>query len=377
MARTTVERNISYDTQRKVYYVCMDAGRNSSGQRSRCYRTAATLREARKLLRSFYEQKNRGSILRPTAQTLAEWLDYWLEEIILPTRAATTAYGYRKIIDNHIVPALGHIPLQRVTAGEIQRYYTTLLREKDLSPNTIRKHHDLLAAALHAAVRQDLLPYCPADRVDPPRLQPVETSFYGPGDLRRLFDLIRDTPLDIPVRLAGSLGLRREEVCGLKWSRVDLDRRLIHICLVRTCAGGRIVEKEPKNGTSVRTLHIPNEIYLLLKREKRKQEARRRELGDRWQDTDFVVVDAFGTPPSPNALTYAFTCFIKQHSLPHLTLHGLRHSFATVASQQGVPLFEIGKALGHSTPSTTGRIYTHLIDCTHSAALDRVAEAVR
>lgn len=377
MARKTIERNISYDSLRGVYYVCLDAGRDQSGKRCRCYRTTPTLREARKLLRAFRDQKDQGHVIRPTSQTLGQWLDYWLNEIIVPTRAATTVYGYRNIINNHVSPAMGRIPLQRLTPPDIQRYYSMLLREKGLSPNTIRRHHDLLAAALHAAVRQDILLYCPVDRVEPPKAKPVETRFYGAEDLRRLFELVQGTSLEVTARLAGALGLRREEICGLKWKQIDFDRRLIHIRQARTSAGADIIEKGPKNSSSTRTLYMSTDIYLILMRKKREQDARARDLGREWPDTGLVVVDSRGIPPTPNALSLAFSRFVKCSGLPPLTLHGLRHSFATVASQQGVPLFDIGKALGHSTPATTGKIYTHLTDRTHTSTLNRVADAVR
>ena len=128
MARKSVERNISYDNIRGVYYVCMDTGRNERGQRCRCYRTAPSLRDARKLLRDFENKRNQGRIVRPTTRTLRQWLEYWMEEVIIPTRAETTAYGYRKIIDNHMIPAIGHIPIQRLTPQDIQCSYNMLMK---------------------------------------------------------------------------------------------------------------------------------------------------------------------------------------------------------------------------------------------------------
>ena len=377
MARTSVERNISYDSLRGVYYVCLDAGKDDRGKRQRTYRTASSLREARKLLREFESQRLQGRVQQPTTKTLAQWLEYWLEEVIAPTRAETTTYGYRKIIENHLIPALGPIPLQRLGPQDIQHYYTTLLQEKGLSPNTIRRHHDLLAAALHTAVRQGLLLHCPVDRVEPPRRRMVETPFYTAEELRQLYCLVEGTSLEVAVKLAGGLGLRREELCGLRWNQVDLGQRRVHIRMARTSAGAAIVEKETKNRSSTRTLHLTDDLLLLLKQEKWRQEAAQRTQGAAWPNTGFVVVDAQGHPPTPNALSLAFSRFVRKSGLPKLTLHGLRHSFATVASQQGAPLFEIGKALGHSTPSTTGRIYTHLADQTHAATLDRVAAAIR
>lgn len=377
MARKSVERNISYDNIRGVYYVCMDTGRNERGQRCRCYRTAPSLRDARKLLRDFENKRNQGRIVRPTTRTLRQWLEYWMEEVIIPTRAETTAYGYRKIIDNHMIPAIGHIPIQRLTPQDIQCYYNMLMKVKGLSPNTIRRHHDLLAAALHAAVRQEVLPYCPVDRVEPPRRRMVETPFYTAAELRRLYELVEGTQLEVPVKLAGGLGLRREELCGLRWSQVDFEHRLVHISMARTSAGASIVEKETKNRSSTRSLHLTPELLLMLKQEKWRQDAMAHSMGQHWPNTDLVVVNHRGYPPTPNALSLAFSRFIQKNELPKLTLHGLRHTFATVASEQGAPLFEIGKALGHSTPATTGKIYTHLVDQTHAATLDRVAAAVR
>ncbi|MEG1073464.1 MAG: tyrosine-type recombinase/integrase, partial [Oscillospiraceae bacterium] len=81
-------------------------------------------------------------------------------------------------------------------------------------------------------------------------------------------------------------------------------------------------------------------------------------------------------PLQPNQLTLEFARFIRKNHLPKITLHGLRHTFATVASAQGAPLFDIGKALGHSTPAITGRIYTHLLDQTHQAVMERVSAAL-
>ncbi len=377
MARKSVERNIAYDNDRGTYYVCLDGGVGPSGVRRRVYRTVPTLQDARQLLKTFERQRMEGRVVQPSAQSLRQWLEYWLDEIIAPTRAQTTAYGYRKIVVNHLIPALGHIPLQRLSPQDIQHYYTILLREKGLSPNTIRRHHDLLAAALHTAVRQGLLYQCPVDQVEPPRRKMVEAAFYSAPELRRLYELAEGTGLELAVKLAGGLGLRREELCGLKWDNVDLQRRVVHICQARTSAGALIVEKETKNRSSTRTLHLNTDLVLLLKQERWRQEANARALGSRWPNSGLVLVNRKGVPPSPNALSLAFSRFVKHNGLPPLTLHGLRHTFATLASEQGAPLYEIGRALGHSTPATTGKIYTHLIDSTHAATLDRVAAAVR
>ena len=377
MARRKVEPNISYDESRKKYYVYMDYGQDTSGKRVRKYKTYSNLAQARRALREFRLSQDTNQQVPPRSTTLNQWLEYWMTEVIIPNRAETTVYGYRKIIENHLSEALGSVPIQKLSPQQLQQYYNMLMRDKGLAPNTVRRHHDLLSCCLHFAMRQDVILRCPTERVEPPRVIPKEARFYSPENLKRLYTLVEGHWLELIVKLAGSLGLRREEICGLRWESVDFDLRKLHIKAARTAAGANIVLKETKNRSSTRVLHMTDEIFRLLKRERVRQTENRLAMGAAWPDSGLVAVDSKGAPYSPNAVSLAFTRFIRHNGLPAITLHGLRHTFATVASAQGAPLFDIGKALGHSTPSTTGRIYTHLLDQTHADTLHRVAAALR
>lgn len=377
MSRKKIETNISYDDTRRKYYVCMDYGVDETGKRVKKYKTYPSLLLARRALRDFQTEQDTYQTVAPRSMTLNQWLDYWMEEVIQPNRAVTTIYGYRKIIENHLAEALGDIPIQKLTPQHLQQYYTMLMRDKGLTANTVRRHHDLLSCALHVAVRQDILLRCPTERVEPPRVIPKEARFYSPAELKRLFGLVEGHWLELIVKLAGNLGLRREEICGLRWSSVDLELRKLHIKEARTAAGAEIVQKETKNRSSVRTLYLPDEVYLLLEQEQARQQQERCLQSPTYNPTDHVILDAKGVPYSPNALSLAFTRFVKKNDLPRLTFHGLRHTFATIASCQGASLFDIGKALGHSTPATTGRIYTHLVDRTHEELVQRVSDALK
>lgn len=170
--------------------------------------------------------------------------------------------------------------------------------------------------------------------------------------------------------------MRREEICGLKWDCVDFQRQILFIREARTAYGATVVQKETKNRSSVRTLFLPDDLIRLLHMEQARQADWLRQ-GRLKEPSQFVVLNYQGVPYSPNALSVAFTRFVRNNGLPRVTLHGLRHSFATVASFQGVPLFDIGKALGHATPATTGKIYTHLVDQTHEDTLLKVSDALK
>lgn len=376
MARKTVERNISYDDARKIYYVSMDLGKDKDGKRLKRYQTYRTLYAARMGLRSFLTHREEEINTPRHDLTLADWLESWMENIVRPTRAETTVYGYQKIIENHLVPALGHIPLLKLTPMDIQQYYIQVQQSANLSSNTLRRHHDLLSSALRSAVRQDKLLVSPIDKVEPPRAKQKEASYYRPEELKRLYTLIEGHPLELCVKLAGSLGMRREEICGLKWECVDFQRQILFIREARTAYGATVVQKETKNRSSVRTLFLPDDLACLLRTEQARQTDWLRE-GRLKEPSQFVVLNYQGVPYSPNALSVAFTRFVRSNNLPRVTLHGLRHSFATVASFQGVPLFDIGKALGHATPATTGKIYTHLVDHTHEDTLLKVSDALK
>ena len=382
MARKAVERNIAYDDQRKLYYVSMELGRDENGKRIKQYRTFPTLAAARNGLRDFHsgverEQERERKLAPAQELDLSHWLEYWMDSIVRPNRAETTVYAYQKIIDNHIDPALGTVPLKKLTPKMVQEYYTETQRASGLSSNTMRRHHDLLSSALRSAVRQDVIPASPMERVEPPRVRATESYFYNNQELKLLYQKIEGNILELAVKLAGSLGMRREEICGLKWENVDLQRHLVLIREARTAYGATIVQKETKNRSSVRTLYLPDEVYLLLEQEQARQQQERCLQSPTYNPTDHVILDAKGVPYSPNALSLAFTRFVKKNDLPRLTFHGLRHTFATIASCQGASLFDIGKALGHSTPATTGRIYTHLVDRTHEELVQRVSDALK
>ena len=376
MSRITQEKSISYDEQRKVYYLYLDFGRNRGGQRVRRYQTFPTLTAARRA-RDDFRQTRVQLAAEASELTLNQWLEEWMRDVVIPNRAYTTVYGYQSLIDNYISPLLGDIQLQDLSPRDLQHYYAYLMQERGLGGNTVRHHHALLSAALHCAVRQDLLERCATDRVEPPPFIQKETSFYTADDLKLLYQLLQNHELELPVHLAGSLGLRREEICGLRWTCVDFEQRRLHIRAARTAAGATIVEKETKNRSSTRVLYMEDDIYTLLLQERESQYQKARADKIPWQDDKLIILNRQGKPISPNSLTVAFTQFIQTNGLPPLTLHGLRHSFATVASAQGAPLFDIGKALGHSTPSTTGRIYTHLVDRLHEDTLSKVAAALK
>lgn len=371
MSRKSVERNIAYDDVRKKYYITLEYGKDPlTGKQIKKTKTFSKLKQARAALRKHEADYDAGKTVLPSETTLAQWMNDWMENVISLNRAETTVYAYRTIIEKHIVPFMGQLPLQAITPQHLQRYYAMLIREKGLSANTARKHHDLLSMALKQAVRQGLLLRNPAELVDPPKPKAPEIHYYTMEELQTLFRLAEGTRIEILVKLAGYLGLRREEILGLTWDCVSFEARKIEIKSVRTAAGSHVIIKEPKTKTSRRTLYMPDDLIPAFHREQEKQAYFRNQLGAAYQESGYVFTHEDGRPVRPNYASDLFVRFIKENNLPPLTLHGLRHSFASIANAKGISMFDIGRALGHSSPSTTSRIYTHLLDPDHRDLLN-------
>ena len=358
------------------YEVTFDFGKDATGKRIRKFKRFSSFRNARKALAEHDHCVESKAYVMPNDMTLSEWMDFWLESIIAPKSAYTTVYAYNNIKNKYIKPIIGHIKLQELTAQQIQMYLIRLSDDYHLSPNTVLKHYELLNYSMEFAVRQDYMSKNPIEKVERPKKHQHEAKFYTTEQLAELLTLVKGDQLELTVNLAAYFGLRRGEICGLTWEDADFENEMIYVRKTRTSAGSEIIEKDTKNRSSTRKLAMPKTIKYLLKKEYDNQQKLRKELGEAYIDTDYIVVMDGGKPYRPNYLSQLFGEFLEKHELPKIVLHELRHTFASLSNDAGIPEFNVGKALGHSTPSTTKKIYTHLFDPVHTSAINKVAEIV-
>lgn len=377
MSRKTIQKNLAYDTERKLYYVTLYESPAPGQPAVRRVRTFPVYKDA---VAALYLQQPAKSVKpsqepRPKLKlpakscSLGEWLGWWLEEEVERTRAASTAYGYRNMIRGHILPAIGELSLEGLTSINLQTYLYSKENE-GLCSNTVLKHFTLLKTALRRAVKLKLLTVNPMDEVTPPLKTKTRYTFYSPLQLRTLFEIVEGKPIELAVKLAAYLGLRRSEIAGLRWQCVDLQAGIITIEEVRTEVGGREVVKSPKTETSSRKLGISglHDLYQVLMR------AWTNRRSDDPQE--YVVLKSDGTRPLPDSLTTAMREVVRENNLPKITLHGLRHSFASVANRQGATMHDISQTLGHSSIAVTSKIYTHMFDETKCHTIQVVAAAI-
>ncbi|MGO4349288.1 tyrosine-type recombinase/integrase [Paenibacillus sp. MCAF9] len=362
----------------KKHRVTLELGMNEKGKRERDYKTFDTLKEAEEYLNEFKYNKQRNMIVQLKDMTTAEFMEHWLENYVKYRCEETTIYGYSNIIRNHFVPYFGNIKLRDLLTPHIQRYYNKyLMDEKKLSPITVHKHHAVISNALKFATEQELVYRNVATAVSLPKIKKkFKGKSYTREQLNTLLDAVVNTNLELPVYLGVFLGLRRSEIAGLKWKFVDLNRMVLNIEKVRTSAGKRVIEKDPKSEESKRGLGIEDRLLEVLLKHKDRQGYFKGLLGKDYHDSDYVWTRDDGKPYRVNTLSDQFKVFLRKHEFPPIRFHDLRHTYCSILFDEGVRIDIISELLGHSTIETTRRIYKHKLSETPKTPANVMANAL-
>lgn len=234
-----------------------------------------------------------------------------------------------------------------------------------LSATTVRAYHRLISSMLSKAVKWGYISHNPAANAELPKLETKEAPHLDEADARLLLELLQPEPIKYRAMITFALlsGLRRGELLGLRWSDVDFLSETITI--VQTSAyvpETGVYTDTPKNRTSNRPLKLSRTTFLMLQEYKKWQEEQRVACGDFWKDEDGRVFTADdGAPIYPGSLTEWFTEFVKNSKLPKVTVHSLRHTYASLMIADGTPLVVVSRRLGHAQVSTTANIYAHVI----------------
>ncbi len=209
-----------------VWEVIAIAGRDplTGRWRYRSRTVRGTKRDAQRRLASLVHEVSSGAV-RPAEVTLSVVLERWLE-LVGEDLSPTTLREYRRLIARRIAPALGGLSVSKVTTARLDAFYQALSREADLSPASIRQIHSILRRGLRQAVRWEWIPANPAVNATLPRRQRTEIAPPSPSTTRALLQAANehDQAFGTLLLLAASTGMRRGELCGLKWSDLDLAR---------------------------------------------------------------------------------------------------------------------------------------------------------
>ena len=310
------------------------------------------------------EHKSNGEL--SADMLFADYMELWLE-VVRNSIEITTFSSYTQMVKGKIVPYFRKtgVKLGELQARHIQSFY--LYELKTVCPNTVIHEHANIHKALKYAVKMDLIPFNPADKVERPKKQRYIADYYRQEELERLLEASKDHPYSLLIQMTAFYGLRRSEALGLKWDAIDFERDTITIKHIVTNAkiDGKceiVCADRAKTKSSLRSLPLVSNIREKLLALREQQKENRRVCGNCYSKKydGYVFVDAMGNILNPRSVTANFSKLLEQNGLRHIRFHDLRHSCASLLLANDVPLKQIQEWLGHSDIGTTANIYSHL-----------------
>ena len=398
--RRTVKRNgHAYDWWESRVTIGYDPGTGKQIQRSFSGKTQS---EVRLKMQAALVALNNHEYQEPSKLTVGEWLETWERDFLNGVKPFTRL-NYAQHIKNHIRPALGSRKLQELSGMDIQKFYNELLEKggkkrlhdknghimkKDgkpvyesvpLSAKTAKNIHGVLHKALEKAVKLGYIRTNPADNCELSRVEKKEIRPLDSEDITRFMEAVQDHPFRALFLTTLFTGLRRGEVCGLRWDCVDLDNGIITVNKQLQNIPGqpgvyRLVST--KNGKG-RTLKASRFVVNLLRQQKAEQEEMKRLMGELWHGDGYVFSNAVGEHLSPSTVYHNFKRIASKIGVPDARLHDLRHSYAVASLQAGDDIKTVQSNLGHHTASFTLDVYGHVTAQMQRASADRMDAYIR
>lgn len=357
----------------KNYRIVISCGNDlETGKRiQKTFTVSGTKKDAEKYMTEKLREYDTGILCANKDMYFADYLDYWFSQHCEINCKATTCQGYKQKINHDIKPFLGKIKLQQLTPIHLQQFYATKLKD-GLSKKTVKQLHAIIHSALKQAMKWQLVALNVANNVEAPKPLSYTPTILNKSDVLCLINNAKDSSIYVPIMLAIFTGMRRGEICGLKWNNVDLENGTITVVqALYNIKGVGLSFDTPKSSKSIRKISISTTLIKILKEEYLKQQLLQKKLGCMYEKNNLVCCNENGSKINPDSLNPKFHRVLKNLNLPCIRFHDLRHSHASLLLEQGSQLKVISDRLGHSTISITADIYTHVNDCTNKETADK------
>ena len=360
-------------------------GDDAGSRRQRSKGGFAIKRDAQSFLTTQLAGLASSSYIEPSKMTFGRYLtECWLPTVQTTTRPSTWD-SYRRTIDLHIIPELGRVGLQRLSAHDLDRFYA-MKRESGradgsggLAPKTIRNIHNLIHKALHDAERKQLVWRNIASSADPPkqvRRSLDVTQTWTPDQVRTFLSEMHSHRLYAAYLLAVTTGMRRGEVLGLRWVDLDFDRRRASIRQTVISVAYEVQLSAPKTSKGRRSVALDDNTLAALASHRRSQVEERLALGVSREDADLVFAREDGQPIHPDLFSQIFDRAVARLDVPRIRLHDLRHTHATLGLAAGVPPKVMSERLGHATVAFTQDVYVNVIPEREEEAATTIASLI-
>ena len=337
-------------------------------------------RKAEAFLREKIAEYERMEGLVKTDILFADYVRHWLTHIARKVDEVTMQ-GYQTLADSHILPYFDQkkVPLRNLDHTMIQRYMDEkhecgrLDGKGGLSPRSLRLHKNIISQTLDLAVQTKLIPANPCQFVELPQNVRYESTFYTAAQLQDLFTALQGDELLPLVKITALYGLRRSELLGLQWDSIDFERKTMTIRHTVSKVTEVVAKDKTKNASSRRTFPLTVEAEAIFRRAKELEQQNRAAFGREYQENAYVFKWADGHPYSPDYISHRFNRLLKNHGLPHIRFHELRHSCASLLIDLGFTLKDVQEWLGHSDIKMTANIYAHLDTARKTNMADSIA----
>ena len=333
-----------------------------------------TQAEVKAKLKAAIQEAQTLDLSKAGKYTVGEWMEVWFEDYAKIKVRPSSHQTYRGYIDNHIRPNIGDIPLEKLTSLDLQKLYKKLLTKgrverleakgqpKGLSTKTVRNIHQILSSALKLAQEQRIILANPAERCALPKVEHREMKTLPVEQLQSFLREARESGVFELYYLELATGLRRGELLGLKWEDIDLDRGDLRVKRQVSRINGEVVEAPLKTKNAYRTLPLAEDTIDVLKEQREK-------VGS----SPWVFPSPNGGPISPDSVLHMLHRVLKRAGLPRVRFHDLRHTFATLALQNGVDIKTVSGMLGHFSAGFTLDTYAHVTGAAQRQAAGKMA----
>lgn len=349
-----------------------------------------TQKEVRQKLNQVTAEIDSGDYLEPSGMKLRDWLDSWLADYSGDKKYSTMKH-YRAACETHIKPHLGDVPLSKLNAVMVQKFYNSLSHpedgEKALSPKTVKNVHGILSKAMSQAVRNGLIKFNPCEGAVLPKVSKKEIRPLNNEQVKGLLELAdSDEVYGILLKLIVLTGLREAEAMGLTWDCVDFEKGTILVnkqLQKRPKSAGGMVFSSLKNGKP-RLLRPAPYVMQLLRQRQEQQRKQRLEAGEAWEEWHDAQAEGFlvfttltGSYLSPQTVYNHFKVMAAKLGVPNARVHDLRHTFAVLSLENGDDIKTVQGNLGHATAAFTLDVYGHVSDTMQKASAERMERFVQ
>lgn len=355
-------------------------GVNGEGKQIQRSVYGKTKKEVADKLHTIFYQKQQGIYVTPTKVLIKDWLIEWLHNYAHIMVRPSTYISYEGYIYNHIIPMIGDLPIQKLTPPIVQNFYNDRFLngrtdgKGGLSSKTLRNMHNMFHQAMEQAKINGLIMQNPTDNAIIPKSQKKEMRVLSVQEQLQLLSVIHLHRLGFAIKFDLATGLRIGELCALKWTDLNYQKKTVKISrtlqriktnqLEREELDGSenmtmVVEGDVKTSSGFREIPIPDKIWMELMQHQQLQQQEYMTYGIPILANGYIFAMPFGTCVEPSTMRDALNYLLAAAGIEHANFHSLRHTFATRAIEAGMPVKTLSDILGHSQVQITMDLYCH------------------